>query len=312
MSDDEKQPKASNKEASAPLENAAPESETESAPAAAEPSPEKPKKSGASKGTSSFGSRSFAGAGSAGDIDMAKANSFTEIRPRGWVNPHAEIVEEEEEAQTPQQIEAQKVEIERKHALGLMDEEERDREKEKLDHALDGVGEDIEVQEEKNLIREEKQEQRKKKRKYSFYALGGVVFALLVYMLFKPFEGGPQFGVCKTFLELQVRYPHKLRLSSVEILSPTIRIWFTTLDSFGEYKLQAIQCFFEPDPQYGLKLSKVEIDRRPVDSKIVENFNPAIPGILQNLPDLRLPAPISDKLQDLQIETEKFRSPLFN
>ena len=140
------------------------------------------------------------------------------------------------------------------------------------------------------------------------------VIALLgygIYLLFVPYKGTMAFGICKVFLELNTQYPQTLRLSTVEELGMSVRIWYTQTDSFGEYRLEPLQCYFKPDDTYGFILDKVTLSRREVDPLLVSEFNKSIPTILAHPPDLTLPIPLPDSLQDLQIDTNLFRKQIF-
>ena len=106
------------------------------------------------------------------------------------------------------------------------------------------------------------------------------------------------FGICKVFLELNVRYPNTLRINTVEEIGTFVRIWYTQTDSFGEYRMEPIQCYYKPDEKLGFILDKVTVRRREVDPEKVNRFNKTIPIILQYPPDLTLPTPLPDSLNN--------------
>ena len=109
------------------------------------------------------------------------------------------------------------------------------------------------------------------------------------------------FGICKVFTEMYVQFPTTLKFNSVEEFSTSVRIWYTHTDSFGEYIMEPIQCYYKADEQYGYILDKVTIRRREIDQKIVDDFNKTLPVIFANPPDLTLPVPPEDSLKNLQI-----------
>lgn len=152
---------------------------------------------------------------------------------------------------------------------------------------------------------------RKKKIKYASIGLALLLVAYVVYWGIKPYKGSSAYGVCKVFLELTLRYPKTLRVSTVEELKSSVRIWYTQTDSFGEYRLEPIQCYFKKDERYGFALERVTIRRREVDKALVTDFNNTLPAVFANMPDLTIPAPLTDSLKDLQIETFRFRKPIF-
>lgn len=226
-------------------------------------------------------------------LDLSEGNIQKEITPRGG----------DEETQENPEKKALKAALSK---IGL-----GSKAQEKLNKALEAEGGSVAAQEEGNLIKQKKAAEKKKKRKYTMYGGGALFLIFIIYLLFKPFTGGITFGICKTFLELQVRYPEKIHLSTVEDFGNSVRIWYTSLDSFGEYKLEPIQCYFENDPQTGLKMIKVTMSRRELPGETVEAFNAAIPGLIANPPDLTLPVPLSDSLRDLHIDADAFRMPIF-
>lgn len=153
----------------------------------------------------------------------------------------------------------------------------------------------------------------KKRKQYIKYgaSIAGVLFVGYVgYGLFKPYQAGLTFGVCKIFLEQNTRYPHTLKLSTVEELNNFVRIWYTQIDAFGEYRLENIQCNFEADEITGGRLSRVTFSRREVDPEKVAAFNKMLPIIFANPPDLTYPRPIPDRLEDMRIQTHLFRKPI--
>lgn len=144
-------------------------------------------------------------------------------------------------------------------------------------------------------------------------ALGSFILFLIwiIYMLFVPYKGGMTFGVCKVFLELYVPYPSTLRLSTVDDLGSSVRIWYTHSDSFGQYQLEPIQCFYREDPNLPFALDRVTVRRRELDAARIETFNHSLPTIFANPPDLSLPWPLEDSLKDLQLDTHLFARPIF-
>ncbi len=151
-----------------------------------------------------------------------------------------------------------------------------------------------------------------RKLRFNLGIVAGVVMLLGfgVYWLFKTHQGGMAFGVCKVFLEGVVRYPDHLRLSTVEEFENSVRIWYTQVDSFGEYRMEPIQCYYKVDPELGTMLDRVTINRREIDPGVVNNFNRALSSVVAYPMDLSIPAPLPDSLEDLQFETQKYRRPI--
>ena len=160
-------------------------------------------------------------------------------------------------------------------------------------------------------------ERKKLKRKKQIKMAGigaGVLFLFWAgSYLFSPYQADLRFGICKTYLETSVRFPKYLRLSTVEDVIKSnveiypVRIWYTQLDAFGEYRMENIQCEFKYDETAGTIIDKILINRREVDQDRVAKFNTTIPIIASNPPDLTYPAPLPDSLRDLQINADQFR-----
>ena len=154
-------------------------------------------------------------------------------------------------------------------------------------------------------------EAQKAKRKQMFkfgMALAGLTLVIYAYnYLFSAFQGGMTYGICSVYLELNVPFPQDLRISTVEDFGDYVRIWYTQLDAFGEYRMEQIQCHFRADEVTGAALDKVTVNRREVDPERVARFNTSIPIILASPPDLTLPYPLPDSLQGLQIDADAFR-----
>ncbi|GJL86280.1 MAG: hypothetical protein DHS20C02_20550 [Micavibrio sp.] len=168
-------------------------------------------------------------------------------------------------------------------------------------------------------LKEARALEKKKIRKWAIIVGTAIFLSVGVGYLMIPFKGGISYGVCKVFLETYVRYPHSLRVSTVEDFGDNIRIWFTQTDSFGEYRLEPIQCYYRPPTEedklkygnVGFILERVTLRRRELDQATVDAFNVSIPGIVAAPPDLTLPTPIPDSLRDIQLDFERFRRPIF-
>jgi len=157
-------------------------------------------------------------------------------------------------------------------------------------------------------------EAQKAKRKRMFKGgsalIGLALLGWLVNYMFAPYKAGVTYGICKTFLELNLQFPQDLRVSTVDDFGDYVRIWYTQVDAFGEYRMENIQCHFRADEVTGAAVEKITINRREVDPARVEKFNVILPVILENPPDLTIPYPLPDSLDNLQIDTNMFRKPI--
>lgn len=125
-------------------------------------------------------------------------------------------------------------------------------------------------------------------RKKKQIVYGGIAIVLLIVLLSiygcQPRQGSMAFGICSTFLELNTPYPHTLRYQDLEGSSKAVRIYFTDVDPFGEFKQEMIECTFGPDEKMGMKLVEVKRNRRSVDPAIVKEFNLTLPTIMASDP----------------------------
>lgn len=110
------------------------------------------------------------------------------------------------------------------------------------------------------------------------------------------------FGVCKNFLELQIRYPHTLRINKViregSEGTPVISLRFSAVNGAGALVVERMDCQYEIKDS-ALKLTRVEWNKQQMDQTVVDRFNPVILAYLANPPDLELPAPLPNNLYDL-------------
>jgi len=170
-----------------------------------------------------------------------------------------------------------------------------------------------EVQEllQKSKIQEKEQAKRKRNFKLGIGAVALVAVGYLGYWLFKPFEAGMDFGFCRVFLEQNVQYPQHLTLSEIEQRKKFVRIWYMQKDSFGQDRLENIECWHGQDPKRGYYISKIRIDRREIDPARVERFNTSLSTIVAYPPDLTYPRRLRDALGNIDIQTYLFRKPIF-
>ncbi len=154
---------------------------------------------------------------------------------------------------------------------------------------------------------------RRKKKIRIFGTIGFLIFfAYALYYLFKPFTGTIPYGICKTFLELNVPFPPTLLLSEVTTTRKgAVKIWFTHIDAFGSYRLDSFVCSFAADEKTGMPyLSEVKMGKLNIDPVSVKKFNVAIPYLITNPPDLTLPVPLPDSLENIHFDFNRFRKPI--
>jgi hypothetical protein len=133
--------------------------------------------------------------------------------------------------------------------------------------------------------------------KYGVIGIGLLLILLMVYSC-QPKKGSMGYGICSAFLELNTTYPQTLEYTDVEFSNTAVRIYFSNIDAFGEFKHEMIECTFVADAKTGVKLSQVKRNRNPVDSKTLNEFNPTIPAIMNSEPYLVLPPEWENQLRN--------------
>lgn len=136
--------------------------------------------------------------------------------------------------------------------------------------------------------------------KQIMYGAGGVVALILILMIYscQPKNGSMAFGICSAFLEQNTPYPHTLRYTDIEGSRTAVRIYFTNVDPYGEFKQEMIECTFGPDEKMGMKVTQITRNRRPVDPALIRSFNISLPTIISSDPYLVLPPKWKNPLVD--------------
>ena len=160
-------------------------------------------------------------------------------------------------------------------------------------------------------IQEAEALKRKRNSRLFMGFVGFLVVCGLSYFLFKPYEAGLEFGFCRVFLEQHVQYPDHLVLSEVEEKRNFIRIWYMQTDSFGQERLENMECYHGQDEHGNYYIAKVRVDRRDIDQKKVDLFNISLATIAAYPPELIYPRRLRDALGNIDIQTYLFRKPIF-
>lgn len=162
------------------------------------------------------------------------------------------------------------------------------------------------VKEAEIAIAKEEKKKAQKKKKFGPIAktITGVALfiALIVFWGFQKPMGTPRYGVCRTFIELQLPYPETLQINTAEESALAVRIYFSHIDAFGSSRLNMIECEYKTDPRLGLILAEVHINRQPIPQEELTMFNFTVGFILANPPDLTLPRFRDGSLNSLKID----------
>ena len=150
---------------------------------------------------------------------------------------------------------------------------------------------------------DKKGKKKKKKGKTKRNIALGVLafFALFIWYGFQPLYGTIHVGICRTYAELQLRYPSTMKLTMMDQYQDAIRLYYTFTGPFGESRSSLIECTFTTDPATGqIVASAVKIDQAIATEEQLAAFNATIPIIIKHEPDLVIPAPFSGDLNDLK------------
>lgn len=135
-------------------------------------------------------------------------------------------------------------------------------------------------------------EDKKKLKQIGFGLLGGLLLVILLSIYgCQPKKGSMAYGLCSTFLELNTVYPQTLNYIDLEGSRTAVRIYYTSVDPFGQYKQEMMECKFGPDEKMGMKITEVLKNRRPMDAELVKKFNMTLPTIMASDPYLVMPGP---------------------
>lgn len=123
---------------------------------------------------------------------------------------------------------------------------------------------------------------------------------LLIYSLYacQPKKGSMAYGVCSTLLEMQTQYPNTLRHINVEGSATTVRIYFTSIDAFGQYKLEMYECKFGPGVTGGMQITDILRNRERVGNDFIDEANKILPAIVNSDPYRVMPPEWKNQLLD--------------
>jgi hypothetical protein len=139
---------------------------------------------------------------------------------------------------------------------------------------------------------------KQKQRRRIAGGIGGFLFLLLMWYGFQPVKGTIQFGVCRTFLELNTRYPQTLYFTSVEVFDKSLRMYYTYIDTFGSHRSEMMECDYRPFNM--LNLEDVKRNRVSMDRRLIVAYNRTVPWVVHYRPNLALPGNPGNSLVGLK------------
>lgn len=129
-----------------------------------------------------------------------------------------------------------------------------------------------------------------KKHKIMLGAGVAVLLAILAIYSGRPQQGSMAYGICSTFLELNTPYPHTIRHIALEGSRTAVRIYYTNVDPFGEFKQEMIECTYGPAADGGMRVTQIARNRKPVEAQQLSDFNKILNTVIASDP-YRVPPP---------------------
>lgn len=118
----------------------------------------------------------------------------------------------------------------------------------------------------------------------------------------KPQYGSWRFGVCKTFIELQLRFPESLWITAVIEDPRYSEVYASYVNAHGMRPTRVYKCNFKQEGNRWV-VDYINIDNERIDDKIVEEFNMLMPLLINN-PDIdrQLPKWLGSDIEYLRQE----------
>jgi len=115
-----------------------------------------------------------------------------------------------------------------------------------------------------------------KKMLYIGGAVSLLVGAFVVWAL-QPAKASMNFGICKTYIELNVPYPHTLKFMDLYDRKLLVRMTYSYVDAYGQTIFFPITCKFDRDENGRKFLDSVDVNRdksHPLEDEYrIEEFN---------------------------------------
>jgi hypothetical protein len=133
----------------------------------------------------------------------------------------------------------------------------------------------------------------------------GILVLLIVGLYFFPYYGTINYGICRTFVELQEPYPQSIKFINAEEdpYTNSVTISYKKIDPFGLEAMNEIQCFIRTDENGAVSLQKVDINGKKrhypqEDPEVIRKFNVGLIGLFAYPPSLVMPYRMSNDIKD--------------
>lgn len=163
-------------------------------------------------------------------------------------------------------------------------------------------------------LKEQKKAKSKKTRKRVIIWGFLLLFSYAFWWLSKPFKATATYGICKSFLELYVPYPHTIHVSEIKPQRDgSLKLWFIHVGAFGEYRMESFQCKLVNNPDTGvLELTQLKLHKVQISAERVKHLNNALPYFVENPLVLNWPTKLPDSLNDLHFDFDRVRKIIIN
>ncbi len=151
--------------------------------------------------------------------------------------------------------------------------------------------------------KKEKNSARLKKLGFGGVALFGILIAI---MFMFPRYGTINFGICKTFVELQEPYPSSITwLWAWDDSAGNVGIGYKRVDPFGLQSSNEITCTIHVDEKQNITLESVDINGKKrkypqEDPDVIKRFNEGLIGLFAYPPSLVLPSEWPADIKDFR------------
>ncbi len=154
---------------------------------------------------------------------------------------------------------------------------------------------------------------KKIRKKSSWPIVAGIIAVIIIAVIVIISSMGPNkatisYGICKTFLELNVRHPQTIKMIQVYDRVVNVEMDYRYMDEYGQIRTERMTCEFGKIEETGTtgvtKIIRKEIGhtKYEIPKEKIDLFNKSIPAIVNSSIDLSIPPwmPIDIKLTQLK------------
>ena len=133
-----------------------------------------------------------------------------------------------------------------------------------------------------------------------FFMVTGVI-GYGIYEYTRPPKGTWRYGVCRSFVELYLRYPQTIRIEDVTERSTYAKLELNYLNAQGSRPTRIFRCDYEQKSGKGVLIKEIRIDRKLVEQGTIDSFNIVVPQLIAD-PELNttLPLPFDGTFEGLK------------